>query len=106
GVGRRAEFLLDRWAERGAHQETAVVPAALVEGARPDAAGAEPFGKSEPMQQPRRVRADVDAGADFTQRLCLLINVHVETGPQQGSGGREAANAAADDRDRAALSHG
>src|ERR1051326_42078 len=50
-VVRRAEFFLDHGAERGAHQEAAVVPASLIESGGLDAAGAEPFGEPEAIQQ-------------------------------------------------------
>jgi len=65
GVIGRAEFLLDHSAERRTHQEAPVVPAPLIEGGGLHAAGTEALGKPEPVQQPRRVRADVDAGADM-----------------------------------------
>src|ERR1051326_8922817 len=63
----RPKFLRDHCAERRPHEEAPVAPTPLVKGAGFDAASAEPLGKAEAVQQPRRIRADVDAGAERTE---------------------------------------
>ena len=57
--------------------------------------------KSEPDQDARGVRADVDAGADLAEQARLLVDLHVEAGLQQADRGGEPADAAADDGDGA-----
>jgi hypothetical protein len=51
------------------------------------------------MQNARRIRTNVDAGADFTEPACLFINVHVKSGTQQACRRSEPADAAAYYRD-------
>ena len=100
-VVREAEGGLERLGERRAQQRAAVVPAALVPGERPDARPRELLGEPEPVQDPRRVRADLDAGADLAQRGRLLVDLDVEAGAEQRQRRGQAADAAADDGDRA-----
>src|ERR1700691_1342450 len=78
----RVESRLNRFPERGTDQEAAIVPAPLVKGLRPDAAVGELFGDPEAMENARRIRADIDAGANFAECLRLLVDVHVEPGAQ------------------------
>jgi hypothetical protein len=52
------------------------------------------------VQDPRGVRADLDARADLAQRPRALVDVDVEARLQQGQRGREAADAASDHADR------
>ena len=54
--------------------------------------------KPEPDQEPRRVRPDVDAGADLGEPARLLVDLDVEAGLQQADRGGQPADAAADDR--------
>ena len=96
---RRAEFLGDRLAQRRFGQRAAIVPAALVKERRPVRHLGAFLAKAEPDQKARRVRPDVDAGADFGEQARLLIDLHVEAGLQQADRGGEPADAAADDRD-------
>ena len=51
------------------------------------------------MQNARRIRANIDASADFTEPACLFINMHVKSGAQQARRRREPANATANYRD-------
>jgi hypothetical protein len=97
---RCAELGLDRFAERCAEQEAAVVPTPLVERHRPDAGLAQCLGNAQPMQKARCVRPDIDAGADLAERPRLLVDPHVKAGSRQRRRGRKPADAAADDRDR------
>ena len=63
----RAERGLDGVAERRAKQHAAIIPATpLVERHRPDACLRQFFGNAQPVENARRVRADIDAGADFS----------------------------------------
>jgi hypothetical protein len=41
--------------------------------------GAYEFGDSQPMQNARRIRANIDAGGDFAEFACLFINMHVKS---------------------------
>jgi hypothetical protein len=52
------------------------------------------------MENPRRVWADLDAGADLAHGRGALVDVDVEAGVQQRQRCTEAADASADDRDR------
>jgi hypothetical protein len=52
------------------------------------------------MEDARGVGADLDARADLAYRRGSLVDVDVEPGLQERERGRDAADAAADDRDR------
>jgi hypothetical protein len=54
--------------------------------------------EAKPSQHPDAVRLERDAGADFSQRLGLLVNTDVHALLKQGVGSGEATDAAADDR--------
>src|SRR5580700_6615870 len=94
------ESRLNRFPEWGTDQKAAVVPATLVEGLRPDAALGELFGDPEAMENARRIGADINAGADLAERPRLLIDVHIKSGAQQRRRRSQAANTAANDRNR------
>ncbi len=96
-IVRRTEGLLDQSADGRALQGAAVVPAALVHGLRKDADPVHGRAQAEPMEQPRGVGADLDAGADLADARRLLVDLHVEAGLQQMQRGGEPADAAADD---------
>src|SRR5882762_9375252 len=95
----RAERRLDLRPDRRALQGAAVVPAPLVDGERPHAGRIQGRLEAEADQQARGVGADLDAGADLADARRLLVDMDVEPGLQQMQGGRQAANAAADDGD-------
>ena len=93
---RRAVELFAQRVERRALQGAAVLPAPLVRADRAHPLAVEPFGEAEPAQDARRVRAHVDAAADFGQLGRLLVDIDRETGPAQRQGGGEPADAGAD----------
>ena len=99
GHVRRAVQLLARRIERRPLQGAAVLPAALVGEARTHALAIQPFGKAQPVQDADRVRRHVDAAADLVQLGRLLVDIDLESGAKQRHRGREAADAAADNRD-------
>jgi hypothetical protein len=53
----------------------------------------------QPMQNARRIRANIDASADFTKRVCLFINMRVKSGTKQARRRSEPADATAYYRD-------
>ena len=99
-VMREAERVDDRIAERRAQQRPPVVPAALVPGQRAYTHPRQLVGETESMQDARGVGADLDAGADLADGRGLLVDVDVESRAQQRQRRGQAADAAADDRDR------
>ena len=98
-VLREAERLDDRVAERRADERPAVLPAALVPGERPDAHRGQVVREAQAVEDARRVRADLDPGADLADRARLLVHLHVEAGAVERQRGRQAADPGADDRD-------
>jgi hypothetical protein len=86
--------------ERDTQQGTSVVPAPLVPGERPYARLCERRAQAEPVENAGGVRAHNDARADLAQFGCLLVDVRVESGPDERQSRGEAADAAADKRDR------
>jgi hypothetical protein len=56
------------------------------------------------VQNARGVGADLDAGADLAHLSCLLIDMHIEAGPQQRQRCGGATDAAADN-DNGYVSH-
>ena len=95
----RAERRLDLRSDRRALQGAAVVPAPLVDGERAHADAIQGRLEAEADQEARGVGADLDAGADLADARRLLVDLDVEPGLQQLQGGRQAADAAADDGD-------
>jgi hypothetical protein len=83
GVVRCAERGLNRFPQRRTEQNAAIVPSSLVECHRFDAGLLKHFGKPQSMEQARSVGPDIDAGADFAESPCLLVDVHIESRPQQ-----------------------
>ncbi len=100
GQVRRAVELLAARVERRPLQRAAVLPAPLMGAERPHGLAVERRAEAEPIEDPRRVRPHVDAAADLGQLRRLLVDVDVEAGLAQRHGGREAADAGADDGDR------
>jgi hypothetical protein len=96
---------LDRLTKRRTEQYSAVIPTSLVECGRLDAGLSEPFSKSEPMQEARSVRADIDAGTHFTERCCLLVDMHIETCAQHRQCGCQTTYPGADDPNRHIVCH-
>ena len=104
-VVREAELRLQRLRQRRAQERAAVVPAPLMPGQRTHAGARQRVGETEPVQDARGVRADLDAGADLAQRRRLLVDVHVQARAQQRERRREAADASADDADSSSEAH-
>ena len=98
-VMRRAELTFDIGGEPRLGQRAAVVPAALMEERRSVGHPGAFLAETEPDQNARGVRADVDAGADLAEQARLLVDLHVEAGLQQADRGGQSTDAAADDRD-------
>jgi hypothetical protein len=82
-VVREAERVDHCVAERRAQQRPPVVPAALVEVQRAHAHPRELVGQADAMENPRRVGADLDAGADLAHGCGALVDVDVEAGVQE-----------------------
>ena len=105
-VGRRAEQRFGLFDQPRARQRAAVLPAPLVERRRPHADALELLAEPETDQEPRRVRTDHQAGADFGRLRRLLVDVNVVARLQQVERGGEAADAAADHRNGACAHFG
>src|SRR5690242_718997 len=86
-------FHLTDFAEQ---QRAAVLPAALPPGVDCDAKAFDSRAETELVQHASSIRREHDAGADFAQRLDLLIDMNVEASMQQAQSGGKAADAAAD----------
>jgi hypothetical protein len=71
-----------------------------MEGERAHTHARKVVAQAESVQDPRRVRADLDARADLAERAGALVDVDVEPRLQQRERGGQAADAAADDSDR------
>jgi hypothetical protein len=99
GVIRRTEALLDRLSRRLLDDHAVVVPAPHDEGVRSHPDAVELRTEPEPMQQPRRVRADLHAGPDLPQRGSLLVDVDRDPVPAQTQGGGQPTDSGADDDD-------
>ena len=95
----------DGVSQRRVQERPAVVPAALMPRQRPHTHVGECVGQSQPVQDPRRVGADLDTGADLAELPRLLVDLDVEATPVQRQRSGEASDAAADDADREALAH-
>ena len=98
-VMRRAELLLDSVAERRLRQGAAVIPAALMEERRAVRHLGAFLAETQPDQDARGVRPDIDAGADLAEQARLLVDLNVEAGLQQADRRGQPADAAADDGD-------
>jgi hypothetical protein len=81
-------------------QHPAVFPAAeLPSGFESNRKVRQLVSESEVVQRPNHVRGHDDAGADFTELGCLLVDRHREMLMPQEQRGRESAEPAAHDRD-------
>src|SRR5262245_36660723 len=94
-VMRKAESCFDGAGQWGAQQSAAVLPAPLVPGERTHTHFGEFVRKPQPMQDARRVGADLDAGANLAQDSRTFVNVYIEAGVQEGKRRSQAAEAAA-----------
>jgi len=75
----RAEGGFRRLPERGALQRAPVVPPALMHGHRAHAGAVQRAAQAPAVQQPRCVRADLDARADLHEGRRLLEHLHVDS---------------------------
>ena len=91
----RFDFL----AERRTLQGAAVVPPALMHRGRPHARGVHRLLQTQPVQQTRGVRTDLNARADLAEPGRSLVHMDVETGLKQRKRRGKSADAAADYRD-------
>src|SRR5262252_9538606 len=98
GIMWRAESGLYPFAQGGAEQNAAVIPAPLVERHRLNAGPSQLLGNPQSMQNARRVRTNIDSCADFAERLRLLIDLHFKSSAQQRRRRGEAADPASYDR--------
>jgi len=55
--------------------------------------------EADALQMAHRVRREIDAGADLAERRGLFVDRDAEAVSDEGIGGEQAADAAADDRD-------
>src|SRR5262249_11621613 len=91
---------LDRFAQRGAQQNTTIVPAPLDETDRLNAYPVQFAGNPYAMQNAGRIRPKIDTSADFAERFCLFVNLNVKSSAQQQGCRREATDAPANNCDR------
>ncbi len=91
----RAERRLDLRSQRSALQGAAVVPAPLMHAGRPYAPRIHRVLEAETMQQPRRIGADLDAGADLAESRRRFVHMDVATRLQHRERSREPADTAA-----------
>ena len=96
---RRAPTGDSRLGQRNAAEQRAAAPVAQIEGQGADANRAQRVGEPEGVEDFDRVGTDGDAGANLAQHASLLEDVGIDPGPLEGEGGREAPNAAPDDKD-------
>lgn len=68
----------DLFTQRGAEQNTPIIPTPLVESYRLNARSPQHFGNPQSMQDARGVGANVDARADLAKHWRLLEHLHVE----------------------------
>src|SRR4029453_8330544 len=78
----RAKGGLDFRSQRSALQSASVVPPPLVDRKRTHARRVHRMLEPEPMEQPRRIGAYLDAGAYLTELRCLFVDGHVAIGLQ------------------------
>ena len=91
-VVREAERGFEWFRQRRSQQGPAVVPATLVPRQGPHAHALQHAGQPKRVQHTRRVRTDLDAGADLAQGRRLLVDLDVDTCPKQRHGGGETTN--------------
>jgi hypothetical protein len=106
GIVRCTESLLDCFAQRGAEQNTTIIPAPLVETGWLNAFPPEFVGNPQPMQNAGRIRTNIDAGAYFAERSRLFIDLHVKSRAQRRRCRGEASDASTNDPDRSLTCNG
>src|SRR5262245_58032674 len=89
-----SEHRNDRVAERRLQQRAAVFPAALVGSQGLDPELGQFVGKSQSVQDSRRIRADLNSGANLTQGVSLLVDMDIEAGPPERKRGAQTTDAA------------
>src|SRR5947208_10843311 len=99
GEMRSAVQLLAPRVQWRALERAAVLPAPLMRADRPDGVAVERLAEAEPVEDPHRVRAHVDAAADLGPYRRLLVDIDVEAALMKPDGRREAADPGADDGD-------
>jgi hypothetical protein len=77
-IMREAKRRLNCFPERSTKQGAAVIPAALMPSQRPYSHLCQLLRQTEPMQNARSIRTDLDPCAHFPQVPSLLVNVHVD----------------------------
>ncbi len=65
------------------HHCAAVIPSAEVKSHRSDAELRQCVAKSQSVQNARSIWADLNSGADLTQRVSLFVDMNIEPGAQQ-----------------------
>jgi hypothetical protein len=90
-VIRSAEVALARVGQRLTSEDAAVIPAADDDRARPHSEAAQRRLESEPMEDSRRVRTYLDAGADFAQFGSLFEDLNLKAGPRERQRRRKSA---------------
>jgi hypothetical protein len=98
-IVRRTKSPLDAFAQRRTKQNTTVIPAPLDKTGRLDACLPQFVSNPHPMQNTRRIGANIDASADLAEHFCLFVNLNVKSGSQQQDCRREATDAAANNCD-------
>ena len=78
-IVRRTESRLDVFAQRGTEQNTTVIPAPLDETSRLDACPVQFVGNSDPIQNSRRIGANINASANLAECFRLLVNLNVKS---------------------------
>jgi hypothetical protein len=101
GIVGCTESRLDCFTQRGAEQNTTIIPAPLVKTGRLNSRPSEFVSYPKPMQDARRIGTNINASADFAQRSRLFVDLGVKSSAQQQSRCGEAAYAPANDCDRA-----
>jgi hypothetical protein len=95
---RKSESGDDCVAERGLQQRAAIVSAPLVMRKGPHAELGQFVGKSQSVQDSRRIRANLNSGADFAQRAGLLVHVSIKPSAQKRKCCAKATDTPADNR--------
>jgi hypothetical protein len=93
------EAPLDRLAERLAPEHAPVVPAPRLGPLGPDGHAAERLREAQAVEDPRRVRRELDAGAHLPQGGRLLEDGDGDPRARQRERRRQASDARADHRD-------
>ena len=100
-----AEHAYDRLAHGHARQHAAVLPTSALNGDGLHPAFLEWRLEPVAVQQPGRVRADLDPGTDLFLLRRLLVDLHIHACPQEGNGRCHSTDTPADDRGRHAVGH-